>query len=306
MEIQQFLGFIAVAQDGSFSKAAQRTHRTQPAISLQIRALEEELNTRLFNRLGQQKVTLTEDGSLFLDLIEPIVSDIKQVKERFNEARNKLDYFNVVVVTHDSIVQHLPPGMVQSFNKQFPKTKLSVVSRARDGILSMVKNDEAHIGLTSMEKLPAWAEYEVLGHFRRVLICSKKHPIKSAKEVNIKEIAGYPLIIPPSSRDTRIAIDQAFSKERVSYGSVLEVTGREAVKDLVMTGIGISILSEFYISNIDRKKLIVKDVSNYFGYSESGFLWRKGRYLNYAARYFMDLVRKHVKGIPTCLQPSDL
>jgi DNA-binding transcriptional LysR family regulator len=302
MEIQQLLGFIAVAQNGSFSKAAQRTHRTQPAVSLQIRSLEEEFNTRLFNRLGQQEVTLTEDGALLLVLIEPIVSDIKQLNERFNEARNKLDYFNVVLASHNSIIQHLPPDIVKSFNVKYPKTKLSIVSRSRDGIISMVKNDEAQIGITSIEKPPVWAEYEVLGQFRRVLICSKRHPLKSAKKVTPEEIADYPLIIPPNSSDIRTAIDRVFNEKGISYGSILEVTGREAVKDLVMTGIGLSILSEYYLSNENRRRLSIKDVSMYFGYSEVGFLVRRGRHINHAARYFMELVREEVKGIDSCLQ----
>jgi DNA-binding transcriptional LysR family regulator len=295
MEIQQILGFIAVAQSGSFSQAAQRTLRTQPAVSLQVRALEEEFKTRLFDRLGPQKVTLTDEGRLLYELLVPIAQDIRQLEERFNEARNRHDQFSVIVASHNSAILNLLPGVVKAFSEQYPKTKLSIVNRQRDGILSMVKNDEAQIGITSIAKPPAWAVYEVLGRFRRVLICKHDHPLKAAKRITLEEIARYPLILPPIGSNTRAAIDRAFAGKGVSYELALEVMGREAVKSFVGLGLGVTILSEYYLSRENRRSLIVKDVSEHFGHSESGLLLRKGRHLNQAARHFMELVRKEIK-----------
>ncbi len=295
MEIQQLLGFIAVAKTGSFSAAARRTHRTQPAVSLQVRALEQEFGTRLFERLGPQRVTLTEEGRLLYDLVEPIVGGITQLEERFNEARKKLDRFSVTVASHNAAILYLLPDVVKAFAKQFPKAKLSVVNRPREGILSMVKNDEAHLGITSIVTPPAWAEYEVLGRFRRVLICRKDHPLMRSKKMPLAEIARHPLILPPIGSNTRAAIDEAFRKEGLTYELALEVTGREAVKSFVEAGLGLSILSEYYLSREDRKSLMVTDVSTYFGHSEAGLLTRRGRYLNHGVRYFADLVRRELR-----------
>jgi DNA-binding transcriptional LysR family regulator len=295
MEIQQLLGFIAVAQSSSFSKAAQRTLRTQPAVSLQIRALEEEFKTRLFDRLGPHKVTLTDDGKLFYDLVEPIVRDIRLIDERFKEARNTLDNFNVSVASHNSAMMYLLPQVVKTFRVKYQNAKLTIVNRSREDILSMVRNDEAQIGITSITKPQAWADYKILGKFRRVLICRKDHALKNIKKITLEEISKYPLILPQVGSNTRMAIDGVFSEKGLSYQLALEVRGREAVKEFVEMGLGVSILSEYYLSRENRRNLIVKDVSTHFGFSETGLLVRKGRYLNHAARSFMALVFKEMR-----------
>jgi len=297
MEIQQLIGFLAVAQSGSFSIAAQKTHRTQPAVSLQIRALEQEFNTRLFDRLGPQKVTLTDDGKVLFDLIEPIVKDIRQVEERFNDIRKQSDNFSLIVASHNTAIMYLLPDVVKVFKSQYPTSLLSVINRQRETILSMVRNDEAHIGITSLKIPPSWANYEVLGKFRRVLICNHDHPLLDKKRMTLEDIARYPLILPPIGGNTRSAIDDAFSKERVSYNLVLEVRGREAVKHFVEIGLGISILSEYYLPKEASQNVIMKDASNFFGYSESGLITRKGRYLSSGVKHFIAIVRKQIHEI---------
>jgi len=155
MEIQQLLGFIAVVKEGSFSQAAKSTFRTQSAVSQQIHALEKEFNTRLFDRLGQQRVTLTDEGRLLYDLVNPIVRDIKLIEERFQEARNKPDNYQVSVASHNSAIQYLFPQVVKTFTKKYKNTKLSIVHRNHDDILSLVQNDEVQIGITPLTKPPA-------------------------------------------------------------------------------------------------------------------------------------------------------
>jgi DNA-binding transcriptional LysR family regulator len=197
MEIQQLIGFIAVAQTGSFSQAAQRTHRTQPAVSLQIKALEDEFKTRLFDRLAAQKVMLTDEGKLLYDLVRPLMGDIQQLAERFNEARNQLEHFNVTVASSNSAIIYLMPQVVKAFRRQYPKARLSIVNRRREDILAMIKNDEAQIGVGSIANAPAWAHYEALGRYRRVLVCRKDHPLKKLKNITLQDISKYPLILPP-------------------------------------------------------------------------------------------------------------
>ena len=183
---------------------------------------------------------------------------------------------------------------MKTFTKQFPKAKLTVINRQRENIFSMVKNDEAHVGITSITKPPVWANYEMLGRFRRVLICRMDHPISKLKRITLKTISKFPLIVPPINSYTRQAIDKAFAKEDISYELAVEVMGSEAVKSYVEMGIGISIFSEYYLPKENRGNLIVMDVSEHFGTSESGLLTRKGRYLNHGARYLMELVRKEI------------
>ena len=297
MEIQQLLGFIAVAKSGSFSQAAASTFRTQSAVSQQIHALEKEFQTRLFDRLAQQKVTLTDEGRLFFELVNPIVRDIQFVDEKFKEARNIPDNFQVSVASHNSAMLYLLPQVVKAFNKQYPRTRLSIINRSRNDILALVKNDDVQVCITSLQNPPSWADYQLLGRFRRVLVCRKDHPLKNRSKITLEEIAQYPLILPPIGSDTRKKVDDTFVDKGISYNLALEVSGREAVKSFIQTGIGISIMSEYYIRSEQRNAFIVKDCSQYFGFSATGILIRKGRFLNKATKLFIELVRDEVKNI---------
>ena len=292
MEIQQLLGFFAVAKSGSFSQAAKSTFRTQSAVSQQINALEKEFKTRLFDRLGQQKVTLTDEGRLFYVLADPIVRDIQGINERFQEARNTPDNFQVSVASHNSAIQYLLPHVVKAFTDKYKTTKLTIVHRNRDDILSLVRNDEFQIGITPITKPPAWADYTMLGKYGRVLICRNDHPLKNSKKITLEEIAKYPLLLPDIVSDTRKAIDKAFNEKGITYQLALEVRGREAVNKFVEMGMGVSIMSDYYPTRKNRQNLIAKDVSALFGFSETGLLVRKGRHLNQAAKSFIELVIK--------------
>lgn len=290
MEIQQLLGFIAVAETSSFSQAAQRTLRTQPAVSLQIKALEEEFKARLFDRIGAQRVTMTNEGELLYELLKPIAGDIQQLNERFDEARNRLDRFQVSVASSNSAILYLMPLAVREFTRQYPKARLSIVNRRREDILAMVKNDEAQIGVTSISSIPAWADYDILGSFKRVLVFGKDHPLKKLNKVTLQDISRYPLILPPPGSRTRQTIDKVFAEKGLSYELALELLGRDAVKEFIKTGLGISIMSEYYMTAESQQDMVMKDVSRYFGFSELGIVTRKGRHLNRAAVHFIRLL----------------
>lgn len=297
MEIQQLLGFIAVAETGSFSQAAQKTLRTQPAVSLQIKALEEEFRARLFDRLGAQRVIMTDEGELLYGFLKPIVGEIQQLNERFDEARNRLDRFQVHVASNNSAIMYLMPSVVKEFMKKCPKARLSIVNRRREDILAMVKNDEAQIGVSSISSRPAWAEYDVLGRFKRVLVFGKDHPLKKLRKIALQDISKYPLILPPPGSRTRQAIEQTFADNGLAYELALELLGREAVKGFIKTGLGISIMNEYFMTAETRQSMVLKDVSEYFGFSELGIITRRGRHLNRAATHFISLLHSEAARI---------
>lgn len=291
MEIQQLIGFMAVARTGSFSKAAQKTFRTQPAISLQVQSLEEELGVKLFDRTGKRKVRLTREGQAFFDLAEPVVNSFNDLKSRFNEMLGQCQSGTLRIATHTSVMVFLLPGIIKAFKNRYPDWELSVVNRGREDIVKMVADGDADIGITSLSKVPAALDYEVFARFRRLLIVPPGHPLTKKKKVSLAEIAVHPLLLPPAGSHTRAIVDEAFGREGLEYRLAMEATGRLATKAYVEMGLGISIVNEFYILPEDRKKIVAIDVSNLFGVAERGLLTRKDRYLPEAARKFMDMVR---------------
>lgn len=295
MEIQQLKGFLSVARYGGFSQAAEKTFRTQPAVSLQIQSLEKELGVKLFDRLGPRKITLTPEGKILFGLASPLLEDISSLTARFNEARGETRKGMVRIATHGSVMVCLLPEVIKSFKKKFPECGLSIINRGRKDIVSLLNEGEVDIGLTSLQAVPKTLDYKVFARFNRILIAAKNHPLAKKPVIRLEDIASYPLLIPPKGTNTRTIIDRVFEDKGLKYTAAMEITGREAAKTYVEMNLGISVINEYYLTKEDRKSLFVKDASHYFGQAERGILTRKGKYLPFPAKEFISFTLREFK-----------
>ena len=290
MEIQQLKGFIAVAKYGGFSQAAEKTFRTQPAISLQVKSLEKEFNVKLFNRLGAKNVTLTEDGKTLLSLLSPIIDDISTLPTRFKEISGKPQKGSIKIATHTSVMAHLLPDPIRKFKKKYPECELSIVNRDRLGILSMLNNDEIDCGITSLSSVPDNIEYKVFATFQRFLIGSKSHPLSKKSAINLEDIIKFPLVLPPIGSNTRDIIDRALKQKNLKPKVSVEITGKTAVKTYIQMGDELAIINGFYLSQEDKKNLFCKDMEKYFGKADRGVLTRKNKYLSFHSKAFIKML----------------
>lgn len=269
--------------------------RTQPAITLQVQALERELGVQLFDRVGGKKIRLTENGAILLDLVAPLMDGFDTLKERFDEARGQARTGTVRIATHTSVMTNLLPAAVKTFKKKYPEWNVSILNRSREDIVKAVMSGEVDMGITSLKSVPRSVDYEVFARFRRLVVAPKGHPLGRKKETGPRDIARYPLILPPKGTNTREIIDRVFGQEGISYTVAVEATGRMAAREYVGQGLGVSILNEFYLSKDDMKRYLVRDVSNTFGTAERGILTRKKRYLPAPVREFIGMLTGHVK-----------
>lgn len=290
MEIQQLRGFYAVAKYKNFTVAAQKTLRTQPTISLQIKSLEDELGTKLFERLGPKKVNLTTEGQIFLEIITPLLNEIENVKSRFNEARGNYTTSSVKIATHSSVMIYLLPPVIKKFKQSYPDCKITILNRNRSEMMSLVENGEVDFGITSLDVVPANIDYKVFSRFNRILIATKNHPISKKNNINLNDIAKYPLILPTQDSNTRKLIDDMFKRENIKYEIAMEVVGRTAIKTYVGMNLGLSILNEYYVTDDDKARLFVKNFSPYIPQAETGVVTRKSRLLSQPAKEFIKLI----------------
>ncbi len=292
MEIQQLKGFQAVAKFKNFTIAAQKTQRTQPTISLQIKALEDELGVMLFERLGPRKVTLTPEGQIFQEITAPVLQDFTSIVARFNERRGIYATSSVKIVTHSSVMIYLLPLIVKKFKAAFPDCHLTILNRSQQEILAMLDSGEADFGITSMANVPTQFDYKVVSRFSRILIATKSHPLASKGNVSLEDIASYPLVLPTPDSNTRKIIDKVFQEKDLTYDLTMEVVGRTAIKTYVGMELGISIINEYYVTEEDKKHLFVKNMSRHFGKAETGIVTRKGKMVSHPAKEFMKMVTK--------------
>lgn len=292
MDTPNYKSFMEVLKTGSFSKAAKVTFRTQPTVSLQIKALETELGARLFDRFGPMKVKPTKEGLALAEILTPLLKDFESVKNRFDTARGKLSLNEISIASHETVIAYLFPDIVEYLKKRHKDLKVTFFRKNKSDIISMVTAGEADFGVTSLDTVPRGVEYKIFRIHKRVLLLPKGHALGKLKTITAKDIAAHPLILPPFQSETRILVDDFFKKKGLSYTVSLELTGRDAVKKYIQKGFGISIMSDYYLEPSDREKMIIMDVSNLFGQTSRGILYRKGKVFSPIHQELLDYLLK--------------
>lgn len=291
--LQQLRGFCYAAQAGSISKAAERLFLSQPSVSLQIQALEREFKTTLFERRGP-KIKLTPDGQTLYELAAPLVDKIDTLDDTFAARRGSIETGRLDIAAGESTTLYLLPRFVQQYAEEHPGIELKLHNvTGRDG-LAMVRADEADFAVGSMLEVREDIEYQPMFTYDPMLIVANNHPLAKRKRVTLKDVAPYPLILPPSHLTTWGVVDYAFAKHNLKYEVKMEAGGWEVIKKYVALGLGISIVTSICLTG--EEDLVALPLSRYFPKRTYGLVIRKGKHLSPAAQRFVDLMRAATKG----------
>ena len=219
--LQNLRSFCYAVQTGSISKAAERSSLSQPSVSLQIQALEQELKTTLFQRRGP-KIKLTAEGQALYQLAWPLVDAIDSLPASFHSSRQG---------PGDRPAQHRrrrvdhplhPARLHQGVGLAYPGIELKLHNvTGRDG-LKMLRGDAVDFAVGSMIEVPDDINYHPTFSYDPVLITARDHPLAESPKVTIKDVAQYPLILPPQHLTTWRVVDFVFQKYRLNYRVALE------------------------------------------------------------------------------------
>jgi DNA-binding transcriptional LysR family regulator len=286
--LKQLRAFCAVARNGKMVAAADELYLSQSAISLQIKALEEELQTVLFERRGPN-IQLTPQGVKFLDMAQPLVESIDSINERFKkEVRGSMDSGEVVIAAGESTIIYILPELVARFRERHPGIHVQLRNvTGRDG-LDMIRDDQVDFAIGSMLDVPTDISYTPLYSFDPALILPLGHPLAHKPRLELQDISPYGLILPPRRLTTWRMVDRVFQQARIPYEVVLEVGGWEVIKRYVESGFGISIVTSICLRDGDR--LVARNMSEYFPKRTYGVVKRRGRHLAPPARAFLQEV----------------
>jgi DNA-binding transcriptional LysR family regulator len=279
-----------VARNGKMVSAAQELFLSQSAVSLQVKALEEELQTVLFERRGPH-IQLTPQGAKLLDMAQPLVEGIDTINERFkSEVRGSLDTGEVVIAAGESTIIYILPKLVDRFRRKYPKIHVQLRNvTGKDG-LAMIRDDEVDFAVGSMLDVPTDISYAPLYSFDPALILPVGHPLAGKAHVGLEDISPYGLILPPRRLTTWRMVDRVFQQQRIPYEVVLEVGGWEVIKRYVELGFGISIVTSICLRKDDP--LVAINMSRYFPRRTYGIVRRRGRHLPPPARAFLEEIQE--------------
>jgi DNA-binding transcriptional LysR family regulator len=291
--LQQLRGFCYAAQAGSISRAAERLFLSQPSVSLQVQALERELKVTLFERRGP-KISLTPDGQTLYALALPLVEEIDGLADTFAARRGGIETGRLDIAAGESTTLYLLPRFVREFAAAHPGIELKLHNvTGRDG-LAMVRSDEVDFAVGSMLETRDDIENQPMFTYDPVLIVDVDHPLAKRKRVTLKDVAAYPLILPPSHLTTWRVVDYAFGQHRLKYRVKMEAGGWEVIKKYVSMGMGVSIVTSICLSG--QENLVAIPLSRYFPKRTYGLVIRKGKFLSPAAARFVELMQRATKG----------
>jgi len=286
--LKQLRAFCYAAQTGSVSKAAERMFLSQPSVSLQIRALEREMDVTLFERKGP-RIILTPEGRLLYELAYPHVEGIDRLPDALAERYATLDSGELDIAAGQSTILYILPRFVKRFAATYPGIQLRLHSvTGRDGLVKL-RADAVDFAVGAMpEEIPDDITFQPSFRYEHHLIMPPDHPLAQRDAVSLADISPYPLILPPRELTTWGEVDLVFRQQGLDYKVVMEVGGWEVIKRYVEIGLGLSIVSGVCLRGHER--LATVGLATYFPERSYGLVTRRGKFLSPAARRFIELI----------------
>jgi len=289
MELRQLEYFLAVAETGHFTRAAQEMHVSQPALSQQIKKLETELGTPLFDRLGRG-VELTDAGRLLRPRAEQVLAELSDARTAVNELQG-LKRGAIRVGTVQTTGEYLIPNAVARFHASHPEVHVSVEERSAPGIEDGLTTGALDLGIGFVTDDQGDLSVETLFDERLVAIIQQGYPLADAPQQPVSALADHPLILLPEGFCTRRLIDQAFQAAEMHPLIRLEMNSIAGILQTVRTTRGVTILPALTLSMTGTEGLQAVALTNPAPRREVGLLFHKDRHRSAAAQAFAEHVR---------------
>jgi len=287
--LKQLRAFCHAARSGSITKAAQRLFISQPAVSLQIQALERELASILFERRGP-KIRLTPAGRALLEIALPLVDGIDSIGEDFASELGQLDSGEINVAAGESTILYLLPEPLKAFAQTYPGIRIKLHNVTGQDGMAMLRADNADFAVGSMLEVPDDVVYYPIVNYKTMLITPLAHPLAQKKpgRLRLKDISPYGLILPPRHLATWRIVDTVFRQQNVEYSVSLEAGGWEVIKKYVEVGLGISIVTDICLTGSENLSKV--SLQRFFPDRSYGIVVRKKKYQSAAVRQFLEIL----------------
>ncbi len=237
--------FHAVAQAGGISRGAERLHVSQPAVSKQIKELEDALGIRLLERLPRGS-RLTDGGKLLAQYVQRLAVVEEETAQAIEEFRG-LKRGRLAVGASTTIGAYLLPQVFGEFHRQHPDIELQLEIANTETIQNQLMEGSIEVGLTEGLMEAEHLDSEVFHEDELVAIAPRGHPLLKQNRVTVRELCREPFILREEGSGTRAVVERALSKRGVAAKPVLSLASPEAIKRAVIAGVGVAIVSRLAI-----------------------------------------------------------
>ena len=292
MDFDQLHTFLEIVRLKSFSKAAQTCYRTQPAISAQVRQLEQELRAELFERFGS-RISLTTAGRIFADYAEQILDLRRRVQDSIAELETN-PRGELVIAANEATCIYILPKVFSVYRQLFPAIQLQVDRSYGSHVVDAVLDNSADFGLTQLPADEKRLQVVSIYHDEIRLIVPAGHPLAGKKSVTPHDVAGNFLMLSREGK-TRARLNQWLEPVEDEIRISMELDSTEMMKRFVIAGLGASFLA---VSNCGEEiaagKLLAIPLAPERMVRRLGLIYRKDKALSKAALGFIQVVLEHM------------
>lgn len=278
----------AVARCGSFSSASNEIHLTQPAVSMQIKQLENLLGMALFEHAGK-KIRLTEAGRETLRSAQFIAREVNNLEQSLDNLKGlKGGTLTVSVVSTASV---FAARLMAMYRQQHPDVQLSLNVVNRETLLEHLTENRSDLALMGMPPMGYHLTAKPFMDNPLIIIASSHHPLAGQKNIPVERLLEEPLVVREPASGTRNALENFFVERHLPFKSAMEMNKNEAIKQAVEAGLGVGLVSLHTVqAELIAGQLCVLDVEGFPLKRQWYLVQREGKRLNPAAQAFAELV----------------
>jgi LysR family cys regulon transcriptional activator len=298
MKIQQLRYLTEIARRGlNVSEAAEALHTSQPGVSKQIRALEEELGIDVFVRHGKRLVAVTEPGKAAIAIAERILAEAANLKRAGEEFANDQLGTLTIAATHTQARYALPKA-VAAFKRRYPQVDLRIHQGNPTQICDQVASGEADLCVAT-EMIDRYTELVSLPVYQwnRCVVVPPKHPLLKGS-LTLEKLAQYPIVTYDYAFANRSLVQKAFEARGLAPQIVLSAQDSDVIKTYVELGLGVGILAKMAFHPQRDRPLRALDASHLFESSTTRLGIKRGAYLR---RYAYDFIEAFAPQLPRAL-----
>jgi DNA-binding transcriptional LysR family regulator len=290
MELRSIKYLISLAKTGSFTKAAAEQYVTQPAVSIQIRKLEQELGTRLIERRGRE-ISFTPAGEMVLRYAEQFVQLEKELYDEMSDLEG-IRTGAISLGTIDVAGIYVMPQIFSRFRKIYPAVDVHLEIASTRPLLESLREGKLDLVIGTFSEDEGGLDTFPFYREKLVVIAPPGHPLADRKNIDVDQLADYPFISFHSESVTRGIIEEFFRSRGIELRITMAMGSTEAIKNLVASGLGLALLPAILVEDEERKgSIIILDVEGMKIERKLGLFLMPKHYLPLAARAFLSVMR---------------
>ena len=259
LTLRQLRVFTAVARHQSFTRAARELHLTQPAVSQQMRQLEQAVGLPLIEKIGRH-IRLAAAGVELLHYANQVTELLREAGESIAAMRGlKRGLLKLGAV---STAKYFAPALLSGFTPDYPEVNIKFTVANRGEIVQLLAANELDLVIMGRPPAELATTATAFAPHPSVIIAAPNHPLAARRRIPLAQLESEPFIVRENGSGTRATMERLFAEQKVRYRTLMEVSSNETIKQAVMAGMGVSFISAHTIGlEFDAGRVVILDVA---------------------------------------------